>query len=504
MENAVRRSNIITVLTFFLLTLFPLAFDNFYYNITTVKYRVFAVLALGIFYSGIYFTLRRIITNHFSKKAKPPPVFGRHLTGSDLCLVMLLAVSTISCLCSRWRLASFSGSAGTYTGLIFLLMAAGMYYGVSQYFVMKPLIRYSFPIILILLSVMSVVQCCGYDIMGFLEDIDITWKEYYIATLGHINVYASFVCIYLSVCLYLFCRLKGKSIVLYGIAVFSGFISALASNSDSCYLGIGAAMLILFLISIRGTSMTLRYGVCLMLLSASLGCWHLLERIFHEMFREQSGINQLFCSPPVIAGILLLGILLLLFGFFARRKEKVFSPIASRVFIIISAVCILLLIICILWFSIVDRETPLGSLETYLRFSKEWGNSRGYPWTWTYDFFVSGSWFHKLFGTGPDTSGLMFVLYHGRDLENQMYFVSAHNIYLDYLLTVGLFGLVAYVGVIVTSILRCINKRKESDFYGATALAIVSYAVISVVTISQPNTVPLFFLMIAFANCNRL
>ncbi len=497
-----KKANIVTLLVFLMLTLFPLAFDDHYFNITPVKYRIFAFLALGIFYSGIYLTLCQNIETHSGLKLKLPLRFYRNLSGGDVCMITLLMISSVSCLASEWKLAAFSGSAGTMTGLVFLLMAGGMYYGVSRHLVVKPFILYSFPVILFILTIMSTIQYCGYDIMEFLKDIDPLWTEYYIATLGHINVFASLVSVYLSVCLYMFCCSKGKSVFLYGIGVFSGFISLLASNSDSCYLGTGAAMIILFTISIRKASMTLRYGVSLLLASASLAFWHLLGQIFYETFRTPSKLNLIAVSPPIIIGSLLSGIVLLLAGYYGKRNSKQFSPIPSRIFIGLFSILFVLLIAVIIWFSAFDKETSLGGFENYLRFNKNWGNSRGYPWTWVIEFFISAPLFVKLLGTGPDTAGLIFVRYHNGEIKGDLdfYFISAHNVYLDYLLTIGLLGLAAYIGLLVTSICSCVRKSRDSDFYGAVGLAIASYTVISVVTISQPITVPFIFLLAALAN----
>ncbi len=61
-----------------------------------------------------------------------------------------------------------------------------------------------------------------------------------------------FICQYVSIC---FVNPMKKYSVLYGVGTFFGFIGLLASNSDGCYLGIGAcmiAMLILVLSDAKG------------------------------------------------------------------------------------------------------------------------------------------------------------------------------------------------------------------------------------------------------------
>jgi hypothetical protein len=159
-------------------------------------------------------------------------------------------------------------------------------------------------------------------------------------------------------------------------------------------------------------------------------------------------------------------------------------------------------LLCFLWFSIVDRTTSLGWLNNYLRFSLHWGSDRGYVWNWCFQFFCSSSLWIKCFGAGPDTTTLILDRYYGSEMYETLgvYYASAHNEYLNYLITIGIFGLALYLALLIFSIIRCFQKRQTEEFYGAVGLALISYAAMAVVNISQPITMPFLFLMIAFAN----
>ena len=84
---------------------------------------------------------------------------------------------------------------------------------------------------------------------------------------------------------------------------------------------------------------------------------------------------------------------------------------------------------------------------------------------------------------------------------------NAHNEYLQYLVTTGLFGALAYVGLIVSTMVMLIRTavsvfKKEADTEGvflALALGISGYASQAFVNLNQSLTTPYMFLMIAMA-----
>ena len=80
------------------------------------------------------------------------------------------------------------------------------------------------------------------------------------------------------------------------------------------------------------------------------------------------------------------------------------------------------------------------------------------------------------------------------------YYASAHNEYLNYLVTIGLAVLVFYLLLVLFSVIRCFRRRQENAFFGAAGIAILAYSAMAFVNISQPITVPFLFLLIGFAN----
>lgn len=85
-----KKSNTVNLLTILFLTVFPLIFDDHYFNITITKYYTFAVLCLAIFFAALYYKMTSV---DLKKKIT--------LSKTDIIMLLFLGSSTISCLLSE-------------------------------------------------------------------------------------------------------------------------------------------------------------------------------------------------------------------------------------------------------------------------------------------------------------------------------------------------------------------------------------------------------------------
>ena len=103
-----KKSNTVNLLTILFLTVFPLIFDDHYFNITITKYYTFAILCLAIFFAALYY---KITSVDLKKKIT--------LSRTDFIMLLFLGSSTLSCLLSEWKYASFTGSSGKHPLTVF-------------------------------------------------------------------------------------------------------------------------------------------------------------------------------------------------------------------------------------------------------------------------------------------------------------------------------------------------------------------------------------------------
>ena len=73
----------------------------------------------------------------------------------------------------------------------------------------------------------------------------------------------------------------------------------------------------------------------------------------------------------------------------------------------------------------------------------------------------------------------------------------AHNEYINYLITTGIFGLASYLSIIFGTLKGAIKSASKNPIAIAFAVSVISYAVQAVVNLAQPITTPLFIIFIA-------
>lgn len=499
-----RKKNFINIFVLLFLTIFPLAFDNYYFNITVTKYIVFAFLSLSIFFVGLFYSLSANIEQNGTLKISSFSRCLKQLNLSDRLFLLLLMTASFSCLISEWRLPALSGGCGKYIGLIFMLLTGGLYYGITRHMTLNEYVKYSFPIILSLISLMSVIQFCGYDIFGFYKNI--ANAHMYIATFGHIDVFSAFLSVYLPICLYLFCHTGDGEVLLYGCGCFMGFFAVFSSNSDSSYIGLIISMIILLVLTFFDTDKLKRYAILLFLLSLSAVLWRCLVFVFGAYMREISALTTHCTSVKMILSFLITDSIILSIWFYFHRQKKAPPKWIPYFLSAFFTAALLLLFLLFIWFSVFDTEYNIGEWENYLRFNNHWGSDRGYVWKWLFQFFCFSPFFIKLFGAGPDTTALILYKHFKSEMSDELgvYYASAHNEYLNYLVTIGLLGTLLYIAVLIISVIKCFQKRSTDAFFGATGLAIIAYSGMAAVNISQPITMPFIYLLIAFANLRSL
>jgi len=140
-------------------------------------------------------------------------------------------------------------------------------------------------------------------------------------------------------------------------------------------------------------------------------------------------------------------------------------------------------------------------MAQYFRLCDAWGNNRGYAWHWAVLMFINGSLKMKLFGAGLDTAYLMYISQYKQEMDANLpyYFKSAHNEYLNYLITIGLVGLGIYIALLITAAKKSFSRAEENPFFGAVGLGIITYSAASFVNISQIITMPYIFIFISLA-----
>lgn len=106
--------------------------------------------------------------------------------------------------------------------------------------------------------------------------------------------------------------------------------------------------------------------------------------------------------------------------------------------------------------------------------------------------------FHKIFGSGPDTFGILTVTQYFDEMAG-MYgqkFESVHNEYLQYFVTIGIVGITAYLSLLISSLARMVRNSHNNPAVMAIVFSVISYGAQAVVNISVPIVAPIMMHLI--------
>ncbi|HWQ98315.1 MAG TPA: O-antigen ligase family protein [Clostridia bacterium] len=461
----------------------PLVFTNYYYNITESK-QGFFLIATGLYLLALLFA-----------RIALPPDYGvpRKRAGihpAAIALVVLFSLSLVGSLISRYSGEAFYGENNRYQGLLTLFCYAGLVFALSRREIDLKWPERAFLLASCVVSVLAVLHHFGVDPIGFTTNLRESDRGRFLSTIGNADFYAAYVVLAFSVALGYFLRARSRNERLFATAALAlTSFGTLVAGSDSAALGVIAAMLLVPLLLFSDAAALRRFplawAVFLLcaflfgLLSAALPSVTFLSSFFAALLRPA------LCLP-LLAVSLALWLAL-------RRVPQERLARAKRPYGAMLAVAFLLGAIVLVLLNTWLRELPLGGWERYLRFSESWGTDRGKIWTFVLTFYEKLPFAQKLFGA---SSGALFHADAVKPLFSDAGLDTAHNEYLQYLVTNGLLGLLSYLTALVFAIRAGLRRGKTEPVYRGLTLAVTAYAVQAAVNIAQPMTTPLLIVLV--------
>lgn len=482
---------------FALLAIFPLITTDKYFNITTTRYIFFTVSAAVFLAVCLLLKIKDIDTP--SKLCKPDI---SSFSAADISFALFFFVAVISSFSSSYGVAlTMSGAGGRRMGLIMITAIFFAYIFISKFYRIREYEFIFFGAVGAFASVFGVFQFIGLDPLGFLTGLSELDSVRFISFMGNINIYSSYICLVLPLAMYMFCFSEKKSSSVFWLFVSSAsFIGLMTAISDSGYLGTGVATIVLVVVAAKERKTLQRFFVLVITFLVSAGIFSLVWKTFGDPEHPSSIANDIMSNPVVIAaGSIISAIIIIVLNSF-DFSEKFYKGI--RRFIIITALTVVTVCIgLVVWFTCFDTETDLGRLQIYLRFTERWANGRGFCWTKLIEIFKELPLHRKLIGTGPETLVYEMVSRYNEEMYELFgfHYDNAHNDILQYLITVGLWGMVTYVMLVASAVKSCI--KSENAVKRAMLLPIVAFFAQSLVNITQPITTPLFFVFLAFSQC---
>lgn len=427
----------------------------------------------------------------------------------DYAMLALLIVSIISSLFSPYLKTGepiFGAPNGRNNGLLLIAFYVAVYFVITRYFYYCEYVFIALAIGSSLVCLLSVLNFFYIDPLAVYERmVNQADVERFTSTIGNKNILSSFICIALPAMIAMSVHTKKRLYQsIYLTAVGLGFASLMTADSDSGILGMGVLVVVLLIWYSRHICRLKRYFLAMTVMFASaklVGLFYpLLESVMGKGSKEMDFFQKIFifsnASYIIIAISAILTVLLFIIDFKHPNLNipKLIPIVISSLFLLFIAA----IIGTVIYFSVFNTSADLGPFATIFRFNEKWGTHRGFMWIKSVEIFGNMNFFQALFGTGPDTYYYEFMPYFGELMKfGDGSTNAAHNEYINYLITIGIFGLGAYLTAVIGVIVRAIKAAKKSSLAIVCSCVVICYSVQAFVNISSPITTPLFIIFLA-------
>lgn len=513
-----------SIISFFLLvlvTVFPLIVHNSYFDILETKYMCFyltVLIMLGVLLLAglimLFIDMKEFQGAHAKElfgKLKPNR-WKYTFSIADMAVFIFWLASVVSTLQSEYLYESFWGNEGRYSGLFLITLYVVLYFIISHFWRMNTWMFQCFLVSSLAVCLLGISDSFYMDLLHFRTHMKQDQFVIFVSTIGNINSYTAYVSVFMGLTTAMFTTAQNlRSSIWYYFCMVISFFAIILGSSDNAYLALGALFAFLPLIVFRKRTGIIRYFITLATFATVIQC---IDFICQSIPDKVSGPESLFKVLVNLPGLPLLVIGLwiisgIIWYFFTKKEHTVSSSEthflkACKILVALGFLAVFLLLIDA---NILGHGARYGSLSTYLVFNDQWGTSRGFIWRKSLELFSHFPLSHKLFGFGPDTFGILTTKSAFKEMiaVTGQIFDTAHNEYLQYLLTIGPIALIAYLIFLINScqhmaryVLKAFTTESTAVPYATGCLfAVICYGFQAFVNLNLPIITPFLWITLS-------
>ena len=501
---------IASVFTLIIIAVFPLFFRNYYFDILTVKYifyygTIISMAVVTLVVSIIFLFLDKSRYDWATIKSLKRQFSIKSFRKSDWAMIAFLIAVAISTFQSDYFYESFWGNEGRFMGMFLILL-----YGVS-FFIIGHCLKFKqwfldvFLFAGMIACIIGIMQFFKYDPIGFKKGLTASDFPSFTSTIGNINPYASYVALISGMGTVLFAIEKNRfRRAWYLFTVIISIFALITGISDNAYLTLLALFGLLPLYLFNNLKGLKRYMVLVAILFTEFQFIDLISQKYPEHVLKINGLFNVIVGYDKLAHfvVVLWGICIVLYVLDACVSKDSIMKKDNNLgrWIWLGLLIIIVMAGCYILYdaNIAGNADKYGSLKKYLVINDDWGTHRWYIWRIGMESYARFPLIHKIFGYGPDTFGIITVnnFYEEMISRYNEKFDSAHNEYLQYLITIGIVGLAAYLTLLFTSIGEMIRASKKRPVMMALTFALVCYGAQAAVNISVPIVAPIMMTLL--------
>ena len=455
----------------------PLTVHDAYFDITRTKALVFWILSVLLL---AVFSVRRIA----GRKGEP---LRPRLSAPDVLFGVFALTHILATLLFRPLPSGLWAADNRYQGVVSFALYLGVFLVLRRCGVLSGLVRYTMGLGFSVAAALAIGEVFGADLLGLRAISHAIELPRFFSTVGNISFLSALCVLFLA--LFSVLALAAETLP---AALPPALVSVLALccgiavRADSFALGALACFGLLPLLT-REARLLRRLPLLWAVSAITALLFSLAMRRF-ALYRLSS-LGAFLTSPPLLVGVLIVSAALWLL---LRRRGDAALVVFRRVYVIVFFALFVIGAVFLVLANTLWRESLPASLASVL------GTDRGAEWMSFWQMFRDSSLLQKLIGGG---AGALADWDRAHRLFSDAVTDSAHNEYLQYLLTGGVLGLGAYLGLLALA-LRAVLK-KPGPTRTALALGCAAYAVQAAVNIAHPFTTPLFLALLALLFADR-
>lgn len=466
-----------TICNIFLCSIFfglPLVLDRGYFNISAAK-SLYFLLSSAVF---CLIAIVRFVASLLKKKPLP-----LSLAPLDIAMLAFGAVNVLSAAASGLGADVWLGRDSRLQGALVIVLYVLMYMAISGS--LPDLDNKNYPIRFlatgfVLVAGLALLNALNSDPTGLFTNMDTTQRYLFITTIGNINFFSSYACLCLPVFIIMSAYAQNRmSYIYWGIVLVLSGVAAVLSCSEGFVLGFAAFLAAAPFFFFHNSQRFIRFCSSLLtVLLAAAAFYHIHEALPDPIYRPAELVS-LFLDGPWIW--------LMCVSVLAACLLAHYRPGSLRTVRWIYLGLLLAALMALLVLFIHANNNGADKMTRFLVFNDRWGSGRGKVYRLCAEILQDFSLKQWMIGIGPEA------------LQNVMakrgitYIDQAHSEYLQALITTGLLGLTAQLGIIgltVAAVLRCAPKEPVAI---ALLMGLVAYWAQASVSIAQSFTTPIAY-----------
>lgn len=510
-------------------TIFPLIYNDFYFDILQTKY--YTVLTLSIIMILALIVICGFaggFKNFFDNMNKKGFVvwFKEEFSIWDICIMVFWLMSALStAFAGRFIMESITGDKGRYSGLLLISIYVILYFTVSRMFTFGKVYFTVFLAVSIPVCLFGYTDYFNMDILGFKEKISPEQWPIFTSTIGNINTYTAVLAFYIAIAGTLFITTPFKSdngrgesigkIVFYYLIMLMNFIALAMGTSDNGYLTLAAFFGLVPFVAFRTMEGVRRFILTIFTYLLGIKIIQLINISYAGKVLGISGLYDFISGFKYLDLIIvaLAIVVIIMYVLEYRKKEKRRDNevlLRSLRYIWLAILVIIFAAIVFMGMKINSDVTAAkekyGALADYFVFNDSWGTFRGYIWRAAVEEYMKFPLLHKIFGSGPDTFGLYIGLLRNEEMTSVtgQFFDATHNEYIQFLFTLGPIATIAYILALILPSVEALRTRlfylrdnTMLPYLYACAIAVICYATQAVVNLNLPVVTPFLWIFLS-------